>query len=61
MSFHINIWRKLGCYAELLYSQIKIKELKNSTKMNLDKTTANESTTQNDRMTSIDTTYGEPK
>ena len=27
-SFHIYIWHKLDCYAELLSSQIKIKEIK---------------------------------
>ena len=28
MLFHIYIWRKLNCYAELLQSQIKIKQIK---------------------------------
>ena len=30
MSFRLYIWRKLDCYAELLQSQIKIKEIKKS-------------------------------
>ena len=32
MSFHIYIWRKLDCYAELLQSQIKIKQIKKNVK-----------------------------